>query len=93
MEERVSKLLLINRQNLQIEGVEHVASFDEEEISLETNLGMLVIKGKALHITQLNLEIGNLAVEGVISSIDYIEDKGVKGLRSRGKGLLDKILK
>lgn len=93
MEEKTSKMLMTNRQKLQLEGVEHVASFDEEEITLETDLGMLVLKGKGLHITQLNLEVGNLAVEGLIFSIDYIEEKGVKGLRSRGKGLLDKILK
>ena len=79
------------RKQLVLEGVLHVDSFDESEITLETNLGMLVLKGEGLHITNLNLEQGNLAAEGYFSSFQYHESKD-KG-KAKAKGLLSRILK
>lgn len=78
------------RKQLVMEGVQHVGSFDESEITLETNLGMVILKGDGLHITQLNLDTGNFAAEGFFTSLQYVESK-VKG--KRGKGLLNRILK
>lgn len=87
------KIELINRANIKIDGVEHVGSFDEEEISLVTKMGILVLKGEGLHITQLNLEDSNLIVEGIISSMVYQEDKGMKNKRDRGRGIIERILR
>ncbi|ADG81076.1 sporulation protein YabP [Thermincola ferriacetica] len=86
------QMTMINREQLVVEGVEHVASFDEEEIVLDTKMGQLLLKGQNLHITQLNLDEGRLEVAGLIKSVDYDEEKAG---RSRGwsKGLLDRILK
>jgi sporulation protein YabP len=79
------------RKRLVMEGVLHVDSFDESEITLETNLGMLVLKGEGLHITHLNLEHGNLAAEGYFTSFQYHESKE-RG-KARAKGMLSRILK
>jgi sporulation protein YabP len=87
------KLELINRANITIDGVEHVASFDEEEISLITNMGILILKGEGLHITQLNLESGGLAVEGLISSMVYEVEKPNRNFKDRGRGIIDRILR
>ncbi len=77
------------RKLLVMEGIEHVESFDDSEIVLETNLGRLVLKGEGLHITQLNLETGNLSAEGYFTLIQYFESRG----KGKGKGILSRILK
>ncbi len=89
MHEQVAHSVSINgRKEVLLQGVQHVDSFDESEITLETNLGMLVLKGEGLHITQLNLETGSLAAEGFFIAVQYVESKGKKG-----KGLINRILK
>lgn len=91
MEQRVSqKLTLVDRKELELAGVSHVGSFDEREIILDTNMGMLFLKGEGLHITKLNLEEGTLNVQGYISSMEYREGKSVRG---KGKSMLSRIMK
>jgi len=80
-----------NREQVSIDGVIHVDSFDDQEIVLDTDLGTLSLKGEDLHIKQLNLDNGYLEVEGVVNSVTY-------SLRSQGrgaktKGLLERILR
>lgn len=87
------QIIMTNREHVVIEGVEHVASFDEEEIVLETKMGLLLLKGQNLHITQLNLEEGNLIVEGLLKSVDFTEEKTARGVRGRGKSFLNRLLK
>lgn len=86
-----NRIVLTDRKHLLVDGVEHVGNFNEKEISLVTNMGLLVLRGDGLHITQLNLESGNLAVEGRISTMEFTEHKGAGGFR--GKGMLNRIFK
>jgi len=92
-QKRVSKnrLLLTDRKHLVVDGVEHVGKFNEREINLDTNLGQLTIRGEGLHITLLNLEEGNLVVEGKVDHMIYSEGKTTGG--ARNKGLMDRIFK
>ena len=52
-------------------GVLDVLAFDLNEILLETEQGMLVIKGKDLHVNRLSLEKGEVDVTGQIDSCVY----------------------
>ena len=52
------KVLLVNRKTGAFSGVVDVLSFDVSEILLETELGMLLIKGHDLHVNRLSLEKG-----------------------------------
>ena len=81
---------LVRRESMAATGVIDVISFDEETIIAETELGMLIIKGINLHVNRLNLENGELAIDGEVNSINY-EDSGgyVKG----NKSLLGKLFK
>ena len=65
------KVMLTNRKNGSFTGVLDVISFDISEILLETEQGMLNVKGKDLHVNRLNLEKGEVDVEGMIESISY----------------------
>ena len=53
---RVHKLILNNRRTCNLTGVNDVLSFDEREIILETEQGMLMIKGNELHVNRLTLD-------------------------------------
>jgi sporulation protein YabP len=81
---------IIRRESLSATGVVDVISFDEESIIAETELGMMIIKGINLHVNRLNLENGELAIDGEISGVTYEDSSGyAKG----GKSLFGKIFK
>lgn len=64
-------LILENRKRLQLTGVTDVDSFDEESVVLRTQGGRLIITGKELHVSSLQLEHGRLQVEGCIDAAVY----------------------
>lgn len=64
-------IALRNRTEGNISGVVDVCSFDVNEIILETTEGMLRIKGKELHISKINLEQGEVDLEGMVKTISY----------------------
>ena len=73
------KLVINNRQTSLVTGVLDVLSFDLNEVLLETEQGMLMVKGMDLHVNRLNLEKGRgiltvwrirrLAAEGKMKSL------------------------
>ena len=65
------KIVLNNRKSGTFTGVLDVISFDIAEILLETEDGMLHIKGKDLHVNRLNLEKGEVDIEGLVESMNY----------------------
>ena len=65
-------LMLENRQNGRITGVKDIKSFDEKEILLFTQAVKLVIKGEQLHVKQLDLEKGEVDLEGKVDSLTYL---------------------
>lgn len=48
-----------------------VLSFDEGCVILETEQGLLTIKGKALHVGRLTLDQGEVELEGLVESMVY----------------------
>ena len=46
-------------------------SFDIHEVLLETEQGMLMIKGNDLHVNRLTLDKGEVDIEGRIDSLTY----------------------
>ncbi len=75
MEERMSvsshKMQIINRKQGLITGVIDVESFDLNEILLETQMGMMEIKGRELHVKRLSLDKGEVEIEGEMDSFIY----------------------
>lgn len=66
------------RERIIINGVRDVASFDENEVALETEAGGLTIRGTDLHINRLSVDDGNLFVEGYIISCIYNDKMDIK---------------
>lgn len=60
-----------NRELMSVTGVKDVGSFNEHEVVLLTEAGGLTIEGNGLHITKLNLDDGQVIIEGEIAALDY----------------------
>lgn len=92
MEEKIvnktHKIMLNNRRNGNFTGILDVISFDLSEILLETELGMLHVKGKDLHVNRLNLEKGEVDIEGMVEGFTYSQvPTGVR----KGESFLGKL--
>lgn len=77
---RPHKLMVTGRRTCSISGVNDVLAFDNQEILLETDMGMLMIKGIDMHVGRLSLDKGEVDVDGKIDSLTYSEhmDKNEK---------------
>lgn len=84
------KLVLLNQEKMDLTGISRVESFNPEEILLETDLGLLSIKGEDLDMRNLNLESGVVEIVGLITDIIYT---GEKAGGSGRKGFFERIFK
>lgn len=87
---KAHKLILSNRRTGTITGVADVISFDITEILLETEQGMLMIKGSDLHVNRLTLEKGEVDIEGRIDSLAYSE---VTSFQKQSESLIGRLFK
>jgi hypothetical protein len=51
------------------------------------------IQGEDLHIKQLSLEEGLLSIEGVVKTVDYLEDGLIGSARGKRKSIFDRLFK
>lgn len=84
-------IVLENREKLNITGIVDVFSFDDQIIIIETELGILTIKGENLKINKLNLDTSDFAVDGKITSLIYSDTSNIS--LKKNKGILSKIFK
>ena len=85
----IQNLILENRGKLSISGVIDVLSFDDQVVMIETELGLLTVKGEELRINKLSIDTSEVIVEGNISHLSYSEKNQEK---SKGS-LIGKIFK
>lgn len=72
-------ILLEEREKLRVTGVSDVQSFDEEQVLLETVRGMLVVRGQGLHVERLQLEAGELIIQGEVGLLEYDDSVQPRG--------------
>ena len=84
------KLVINNRKTSMVTGVLDVLAFDLNEILLETEQGMLMVKGKDLHVNRLSVEKGEVDLTGHIDSVAYSE---VQQVSKKGDSFLVKLFK
>lgn len=80
-----SQINIKNREEISLDGIEDVVSFDENAIYLITAAGKLIIEGSGLHITSLDVASGNMMISGYITALSYSDRETSKkqGLFSR----------
>ena len=79
------KIVLNNRNQGNLTGILDVISFDENTIVLDTDMGLLTIKGK----DRLSLEKGEIDIEGRTDSLVYSAGGGAKS----GESFFAKLFK
>lgn len=94
MEEKMNirphRLTIENRSSGTITGIREVVSFDENQVVLDTDMGLLTLKGKDLHVSRLTLEKGEVDLNGTIDSLSYSSNEA---LRRSGESLLSRLFK
>lgn len=73
----IQNLILENREKLNITGVLDVLSFDDQMVIVETELGLLTVKGDNLRINKLSTDTEEVTVEGKIINLAYSEKTNV----------------
>ena len=76
-------VIMEERSKLSITGVEDVSSFDEDEITMRTSQGNLIVRGSGLHIGKLTLDSGEVSIDGLVTELCYEEVSGGGSLWSR----------
>ena len=85
----IQNLILENRNKLSISGVKDVLSFDDQVVIMETELGLLTVKGDNLKINKLSIDTSEVIVEGEIHNLGYSEHNK----KEQDGGLFGKIFK
>ena len=79
---------LENRSAASLTGVREVVSFDENQVVVDTDMGLLTIKGKELHVSRLTVEKGELEVDGQVDSLAY---SSTEAYRKAGQSILTRL--
>ncbi len=80
-------IIMENRSKISISGVENAESYNESEVVLHTSKGILMIKGEGMNLSKLNLDSGEITVNGRIVLLEYAEPK------KNGGSFLSKIFR
>ena len=81
-------IIIENREKICITGVTDIHSFDDELVLVQTDLGILTLKGDDLKMNKLNLENNELVVEGKICAIAYSDIN-----QAKKSGFMNKLFK
>lgn len=71
IEEKKGSITLDDRKVLTLAGVLEVISFDEQKILLNTTLGTLTIKGSGLKMKKLDVQNGDVIIQGYVTFMVY----------------------
>ncbi len=85
----IQNLILENRERLSISGVLDVLSFDDQVVVVETELGLLNVKGENLKINKLSLDTSEVIIEGEVDNLSYSQ----KDYEKNSGGFFSKIFK
>ncbi len=85
----IQNIILENRNKLNISGVQDVLSFDDQVVIIETDLGLLTVKGENLKINKLSIDTEEVIIEGEINNLGYSDHTK----KEQEGGLFSKIFK
>ena len=79
---------LENRNAASLTGVREVVSFNENQVVVDTDMGLLTIKGKELHVSRLMVEKGELEIDGQVDSLAYSSNEAY---RKAGQSIFNRL--
>ena len=76
-------IIMEGRKMLRVSGVCDVDSFDEQTVIAFTDMGELTIRGEDIHISKLNIDTGELSLEGNFYALSYADSTKQSGFFAR----------
>jgi len=83
------EIKITDRGVINLTGIKKITSFDDQEFLMESNMGIIILKGEGLEIIKLDTHDGNVKIKGKLNSLAYIEN--IK--KSKEESLLTKLFK
>ncbi len=83
------EIKITDRSIISLTGINKISSFDDQEFLMESNMGVILLKGEGLEIVKLDTHDGNVKIKGKLSSFAYIEN--IK--KNKEESLLSKLFK
>ena len=76
-------LILEERQHLTLSGVTDVAKYDESAVTVCIEGGTLTVTGDGLQIVRLDVESGDMVLDGRVDGLTYAVSTGRGGIFGR----------
>ncbi len=83
------EIKVTDRSIISLTGINKISSFDDQEFLMESNMGVILLKGEGLEIVKLDTHDGNVKIKGKLASFAYLEN--IK--KSKEESLLSKLFK
>lgn len=83
------EIKITDRSVINLTGINKITSFDDQEFLMESNMGVILLKGDGLEIVKLDTHDGNVKIKGKLYSFAYIEN--IK--KNKEESLLAKLFK
>ena len=80
---------ITDRKTIYLTGIKKIVSFDNEEFLMESNMGVILLKGESLELNKLDTSDGNVKIKGKINSLSYVDGK----TKNQDEGLFTKLFK
>lgn len=83
------ELRISDRREIFLTGIKKITSFDNEEFLMESNMGVILLKGHGLEILKLDTHDGNVKIKGKINSFTYLDGES----KQNNEGFFSKLFK
>lgn len=83
------ELRVNDRREIFLTGIKKIVSFDNEEFLMESNMGVILLKGSSLEILKLDTHDGNVKIKGKINSFTYLDGE----TKQNNEGFFTKLFK
>ena len=83
------EIKITDRSIISLSGINKISSFDDQEFLMESNMGVILLKGEGLEIIKLDTHDGNVKIKGKLISMTYIEN----GKKEKEESILSKLFK
>lgn len=83
------EIKVIDRNIINLSGISKISSFDDQEFLMESNMGIILLKGEGLEIVKLDTHDGNVKIKGKLISFNYVENTK----KSKEESLISKLFK
>ncbi|MDO5382555.1 MAG: sporulation protein YabP [Eubacteriales bacterium] len=87
---RPHTLRMEDRKKVEFTGITDVISFEPAKVILESDYGMITIKGEGLHVNKLSVEKGELDVDGRVDGFVYTETSDA---RKKGESFVSRLFR